>query len=206
MTGKLGVVVAVSRPEGVGLAGFHEALFAVLADRLQQSVARAFPCVVGNHEVMGNQTRQQLEDVVGLDRLARAHHFGSFQGAPSRKHRKPVEEPLLGRGEKVVGPVDGGAQCLLPFDRDAPTATEEPEPPVESPRQFTGVHRADPRGRELDRQRHAVEAPAHLHDSVRVGRVQLEARLHGASPIHEQAHRLALAQRRHIHPVFGHRE
>ena len=44
------VVITVTRPHGVGLAGLAELFQRVLAHRLQQPVAGSAPAVVGHHQ------------------------------------------------------------------------------------------------------------------------------------------------------------
>ena len=128
-------------PQRVGVAGLGEAFLAVLADRLQQPVAGVGPGVVGNDQRPGDQVREQLEDVVALDRITRAHRLDRVERAATGEHRQAVQEPLLGFAQQVVGPVDRGPQRLVTFDRVAVAAGEEPEPPIQPSRQLSRVHR-----------------------------------------------------------------
>jgi hypothetical protein len=72
------------------------------------------------------------------------------------------------------------------------TAGEQPEALVEQARDLARSHGDDPRGRELDRQRDAVEPAADLRD----GSVGREIGPNGASPLAEQPDCVALGQRR----------
>ena len=184
----------------IGIAGVDEALFAVLANRFQQPVPR-LGAVVGDDERTRHQAREQLEHLVAVDRITRAHRFGGLERAPSREHRQAAQQPLLGLAQQVVGPVDRGAERLVALARDPPATRQEPE--VEAPDDLARVHRGDPCGGELDRQRHTVEAPAHRHDVASIGVVNREVGLHCPGPLREQAHCVTIVGRRDAGVVVG---
>ena len=198
--GELRVVLRVAGTQLIGIAGVDETLFAVLANRFQQPVAR-LGAVVGDHEGTRHQAREQLEHLVAVDRITRAHRFGGLQRATSREHRQAAQQPLLGRAQQVVGPVDRGAERLMTNACDPPATREEPK--VEVSGDLTRAHCRDACGGELDRQRDAVEAPAHRHDVASIGVVDREVGLHCPGPLREQAHCVTNVGRRAAGVVVG---
>ena len=201
--GELDVVVTMPSSHRVGVAGLGEAFLAVLADGLQQPEAGIGAGVVGNDQRPGDKVREQLQDVVALDRITGADRFGRVERAAPGKGRQAVQESLLGFAQEVVGPVDGGPQRLVTFDRAAVAAGEQPEPPVQSSRQLGGVHRGDARRRQFDRQRDTVEPSTHLRDRVGVAGVDLETGLRALRPLDEQADGLTRTHSGEIGRVVG---
>ena len=94
----------------------------------------------------------------------------------------------------------------MALDRDPFPAGEEPEASIETPGQLGRVHRRHPRRCELDRQRHPIETPTHLRDSLGVAGVDREVGLCRPRPIHEQPHRFTFIQRSEVHTLVGHVE
>ena len=108
------------------------------------------------------------------------------QLAAAREHRQPREHPLLVVEQQVVAPVDDGLQGLLARQRRARAAGQQPEPVVQAGEDLVGRERTRAGGRQLDRQRQAVEAGADLAD--RPGEVvgELEASTGGRRSGDEQ--------------------
>ena len=76
----------------------------------------------------------------------------------------------------------------MPGQRGSAAAGEQREPVVEAVGQLGRGQRAQPRHRQLDRQRHAVEGPADLGDRRGVAGVELEVGQHRGGPVGEQPH------------------
>src|SRR5689334_1779712 len=112
-----GVVAGVAGPPPFGLAGLVEAFLAVLADRLQQPVSALWAGLLGHHQRTCHQARQQLEYRAGIDILTTAYRLSGLQGAAAREHSQSAQQPLLGLGEQLKGPVDRGPQRLVTFHR-----------------------------------------------------------------------------------------
>lgn len=72
-----------------------EPILAVLAQRLEQPMARAGPGALGGQHRLVDQPCQQIDDIEGLDALARADVFGRGQVEVAGKHRRAVEHQLF---------------------------------------------------------------------------------------------------------------
>ena len=104
--------------------------------------------------------------------------------------RQPLEHPLLGGFEQRVAPFDRRPEGLLALGHVAGRAAEELEAAAEPVAQRLRREQAEAGGRELDRERQAVEPAADLGDrrGVVVGHVEVGA--HGAGAVDEQLDRL----------------
>ena len=107
-----------------------------------------------------HQAIQQIEHVGRSDGAVRAHRFRRRQHPASREHREPSQQRALGIGQEVVAPVDARAQRLLPRQRRAIALGQQPEAVGQARRHRVHRERARARGRKLERQRNAIEAPA----------------------------------------------
>ena len=87
-----------------------------------------------------------------------------------------ASERLLGRLEQVVAPVDRVAERALPRRQIVGAAGEQVEPLLEPAEDRLRREQLDARGRELDRERQAVEAAADPGHRGRVLVGELEAR------------------------------
>src|SRR5205823_1920329 len=83
-----------------------------------------------------------------------------LEGAAAGEDGESLRQGLLGFGAEVVAPVDEGAQGLLPGQRRAAAGGEEAEAVVQALRDLLRRERADPRRRQFDGERDAVEAVA----------------------------------------------
>jgi hypothetical protein len=174
------------------------AFLAVLADRLQQPVAALGPGFPGHHQRTRHQARQQFEHRAGIDALPAADRLGGLQGAAAREHRQPAQQSLLGLGEQLEGPVDRGPQRLVTCHRAPPATREHRETPVQAAGQLGRGHRGHPRRRQLDRQRHPIQALDHCGDRRRVLGGHLEPGLDRGRAFGEQAHRRRVGDRLQI--------
>ena len=89
----------------------------------------------------------------------------------AREHGEQAEEPLLVRRELVVAPLDGRLKRLMTRHRGPRSAGQQAEAIVEPLADLIDREHLDPRGRELDRQRNAIEPPADLGDSCALAAV-----------------------------------
>ena len=129
------VVIAVTRPDGVGLAGLAELFQRVLAHRLQQPVAGSAAGVVGDH--------QRLVDEQGENDQAPG-------SAPRHRRRRPLGR-RRGRSHPKTPPAGGTTPVRV---RSAAHATNPPRratsaggaPRCAHPRSTTGSGRAGRRG------------------------------------------------------------
>ena len=93
-------------------------------------------------------------------------------------------------------PHDRGLERLLTRHHRAAAAGKEPEPIVERVGDAARVHHADPRCRELQRQREAVEPSADPRDGLELLLVGCEAAPRLTRPLHEEGLRSLVVERR----------
>ena len=150
--------LGVALPELVGLAGPLELGGRELADRLQHPVTRATRRLASADEALVDERLQRVG-------VRRADGLGRLVRATACEHREPYEEPLLLRREEVVRPADGRVERLLARIGVAPALELDVPEPFE---QLLRREDRDARGRELEREREVVEAPAELHGRGRL--------------------------------------
>jgi hypothetical protein len=150
------------------------------------SVARS----LGDQHRLRSEAGQRVEDIPRLEVFAGDGDRG-LRGERTGEDAETVERPPFHLVEQRVRPLDGRPQRLVAFDGRTPSPGQETETLVEVTRDLHGCHRRHASSRQLQRQRHPVEAPAHLENPGDVGVVHREAGpgIHGAR--HEQLHRLA---------------
>ena len=184
---ELGEVDRMAPAPCIRVVGVGESVERELPKGLEQPVAhRSIGGFVGVHHRLGHQAADGLDRVPGVDAVTGDHGGGVGPGEAAREHAQAGEDPLLHRGEERVRPFDRGPEGLVTLDRAAATAGEQPEPLVEQGDDLVGVHAHDPRRRELDRERDAVEAPADLRDRPGIARVHGEARPRRRGAVDEQ--------------------
>ena len=161
------VVIAVTRPHGVGFAGLAELFQRVLAHGFQQPVAGSAPAVVGHHQRLVDQQGELIEHLVALHLTGAGDRLGGVEVEAAQKRRQPAKQHPLGLGQQGVRPVHRGAQGLLAAHRGARTAGQQPEPVMQAVEDFGQRQGTHPRGGELDRQRQTVEARADFGHRLR---------------------------------------
>ena len=136
---------------------------------------------------------------------------------PPAKTARPREELPVLRAEQVVAPVDRRAERLLARRLVARPAGEQLEAPLEPGEQRLRREQLRARGRELDRERQAVEADADLGDRGRVRGRHGEVGLDRLRALDEERDRVVLrellelrqvrrvgqAERRHLELVLA---
>ena len=193
----------MTAPDLVRFPRFVEPLRRVLPDRLQQPVPRRDADLLGDRERLLDEPFEQVEDVDGVDVAVGGHELGGLEVEAAREHREAAQHRPLLVAQQVVGPVDGGPQRLVALDRRAAATGQEPEALPEPLRDLRRRQRARPGGRELDRERDAVEAPADLDDRVDVAGVDLEPGPDRARPLGEQPDGFALERDGHARSARG---
>ena len=98
--GQRRVVIAVTSPHGVGLAGLAEFFQRVLAHRLQQPVPRCASGIVGHHQRLVHQQGEQIQHLEALHVTA-GDRMGSVQVESAEKHRQPTEQDAFGCEQRV---------------------------------------------------------------------------------------------------------
>ena len=85
-------VTSVPGAQHLRLAGFYESIASVLPQRLQQSVAQRCNGVVGDHDRLGDEAREEVEHSGCLDIFSRAHDLGRVEGEATREDRESPEQ------------------------------------------------------------------------------------------------------------------
>ena len=187
-------VLGVPAPDLVGLAARLEPLERVGADRLQHREARlAVGLLLLAEQAVVDQRRE-----AGQDARAAADRLGGLERAAADEDGEPREERLLVRPEQRVAPVDRRAQRLLARGQVARAAGEQVEALLEPGEQRLRREQLRARGRQLDRERQAVEPDADLGDRRRVRARDGEVGLDRLRALDEERDRLVLRQRREL--------
>ena len=132
------------------LACVDEQLRCELADRLEEEKAIVAD---GLQQAQVDQRGQRLE--VGVADL-----LGRLERESAGEDREAREEPTALLVEEVVAPRDRRPQCALTLRCVARASGEERQSSIESLEQRLRSEELGPGGRELDRERKAVQAPA----------------------------------------------
>ena len=138
-------------------------------------------------------------------RLGRADGLDRFEREAAHEHAQPREQVLLGVVEQAVAPEDRVAHGLLALGQVGPARSRELERVVEAAKQVLRLHQLDARGRELDRQRQAVQAVTDLRHGRRVVLIDLEVGTHRLGAVDEKADGVVLAHAR-VDAVVGQAE
>ena len=152
--------------------------------------------LVGDHQGLVDEVGQQVGDVLGLDLVAGAHGLGRLQRATAGEDGEQLEHPPLVVEQQVVAPLHHGAEGLLPGQRRAGAAGQEPEAIVEAVRELLHGDHAHAGGRQLDRQREPVEARADVLDDG-AGIERALGRASGAGAVGEELDRIVDGERGH---------
>ena len=175
----------------IGLVGGDQFLERVLAQQLQQPVARDRAVGLCRHQGALDESPEQVQrgETVGATGTIAAGD-GSRQTEVERtlEHPEVAEEAAflgcqqgrreLDRGPHRIVPVAGGAG-----------AAQHVEALIEDRQQIARRDRSRPGGGELDRQRQSVESTAQLGDIGEQRRVRLQRRSRCRRPLEEQRNR-----------------
>ncbi|MGW0949591.1 hypothetical protein ACWD4O_44665 [Streptomyces sp. NPDC002623] len=190
--GEAAVEVAVQHADAFPLTGLGELLRAVLADGLQQPVARPALAFGDEDDGLGDQTIEEIEDVCAGDPVHAglgdpcADALGRLQAEAAGEHRQPVPQQPLGGRAQLMAPVDECPQGPLPGAGGAAAAGEQGEAVLQTVRHLFDGERAQPGGGQLDRQRQPVESGAQAGDGVPVGVGDVELRTVRGGPVAQQ--------------------
>ena len=153
----------------IGLAGRLESLAAVLAQSLQDGIARPLACrQVRDRERLVDQPRQQVEHGLVAREVGPADRFARVEVEAVSEDAQPPEEHPLGLAKEVVAPVDRRAERPLTRQGRAAPAGQDPEAVLEAGEEVVESEDVDPGGRELDRQRDAIEPATDTRDHLGV--------------------------------------
>ena len=199
---EVGVEGSVSVPQSVVAPCVDEMLAAVLAHRLEQSVAGLAGRSGHVHHGLVDEAAEELQDIqlVGAGAGGDVRRGGEVE-APG-EHRQGVEQALLVGGEELVRPVDRRPQRGLPRRQvgEATGRGEEAEPVAEAGEEIGRAQQPDPGGGQLDRQRQPVQMPAYLGNDRAVLFGQREAMTGRRGALDEQLDRVVLRLQRFDRP------
>ena len=119
--------------------------------------------------------------------------LGRLEDPAAAEDAEPDEQALFLVVEQLVAPLDRRPQRLLALGQVAPAGGEERQPVLQPAEQLVRLEHLHPGGRQLDRERQAVEAAADLGQPAVVA---AEARQHGLRPLPEELDRRRLRERR----------
>ena len=156
------VVGAMPLLKAVEVAAGGKSLQPVVAHGLHEPVAVARAALVDLDHRLGDEIGDQVEQVERVDRVVGDDGLGRFERELAREHREALEDDLFPRLKQPVGPVNRSSQGLMTSACRATSLPKQPEPLVHAGEDRGGAHRRDARGRELNRQWDAVEAPTQL--------------------------------------------
>ena len=153
-----------------GVVVGRELLGGELPDGLQQPETPTEPAGLDDEHRPLDQLRQQVIDSGEVRRRSAPVAARRRQRCRGRdvegpgEDRQPMEEELLGSGEQVVGPPDGGAKRPVAF-RAGPAATGQQAKAIAEPGHQIRRGKGSAAGRgQLDGQRDAIKATADLLD------------------------------------------
>ena len=89
-------------------------------------------------------------------------HLRGIEIKATQKRRQPAKHDPLGLGQQRMRPIDRGPQGLLAAHRGTGTPGQQPEPVAQTIKNLGRRQRPHPRRRQLDRQRHPIQAGADL--------------------------------------------
>src|SRR5262249_22671101 len=145
------------------LTGLDEPVEGIEADCLEQSIAPLGR--VERDERFVDERAQYIDDLRTREVVAGADAFRSFDREAVDEDGQPAKEHTFARGEELEAPVERCGERLLPLPRSARPPREQSEPVVESTGDLWRREMAYAGGRQLERERDAVEAPADLDDA-----------------------------------------
>jgi hypothetical protein len=184
--GEEGLQVALPGP--MRLAGLGESLQGVAAHGLEQAETQAAVPLLDRDQRAVGEGGEQPEDLGRLDPPAGADALRRPRGDAAGEDPQATEQRALRFCEKVVAPVDRGAQRALARKGGARSTGQEAEAIGEPVGHHRRRQRAHPGRRELDRQGNAVELSADADHGRRIGAGEHEASPGPSRALHEQPH------------------
>ena len=141
------------------LAAFGQLLERIAARRLEQAIAGDGAADIRRDQRLRHEIDDAVDDLRGAGLIFARRRDRGLQGEAAGKNGQATQHQARAVVEQVMAPIERGAQRLMSRQRGAPTAGEQLKTVVEARRQRLQAERGRARGRELDRQRNAVEAP-----------------------------------------------
>ena len=182
-------------PELLRLALGEQAVLGILANRLEQAIARPPASRFDDDKRLVDEGRNEIEHLTGIHRPVGAYRLGGIERPTAAEHRQPPQHRLLAPRKQPVAPVDQRFQCLLARKGRATPSGEETKAIVETAGDLLDGEEPGSRGRKLHCEWDPVEAPAYLRKRRSIPFAEIERLIEGASPLDKEPHRLAAADR-----------
>ncbi|HLW12350.1 MAG TPA: hypothetical protein VKU81_06600 [Casimicrobiaceae bacterium] len=182
--GELYAVAQVPIADDTGVAGQFHPLCRIFTNCFQHPVVRVVH--LHHHQRFFHESRHEVEHVRPIEIIAGGDRFRGFECKVARKNRKPPEQHALWLRQQLVAPVDQRAQRLLPRERCAVAARQQPETVIQAGGNGLDSDRAHASSGEFDRQRNAIQSVADLRDVRGVVLGQVKRRLRGHRSLDEK--------------------
>ena len=197
------VCEGVPRGDLVALATFRELFDRELADRHQHAEAGLASDFRLAHQALLDERAQDLEDVAPELASGTADRLDLREHSTGDEDTDPREESTLGDLEKIPAPLDRAAERPLAFG-EIPGGRGKNVQPLPQLRQHR-LRREDlyASGRELDRERKAVQPVDDLGDGCGVVRSHAEVGPHRHRALHEEPDGVGLREDLERRESFG---
>ncbi len=173
--GHRGHVVSVHRVAQLPLAALDQALAGVVAQRLEHLVAGDPVHAPAVQQRALDEPVEQVEQLVLVHPITGAHGERRVEVRPAGHHRQAFEHQLLALVEQPVGPLDRALERAVALVSAPARTGQEREVVVEAVGDLQRRERAHARGRQLQRERQAVEPAADASHGRGVGGIDAEA-------------------------------
>jgi hypothetical protein len=187
-------VLAVAAADQVQVAAGLQLLAGELPQGLQHPEPGLAVGGVGAADQRLVHQRGQPVDGVQPQPLRVADRLRRLDRPAAGEHRQPGEQPPLGGVEQVVAPGDGAAEGPLALREGPGPGGEDREALLQPGQHLLGRQDLGPGGRQLDRQRQAVEPDGDLRHGRGVLGGEAEPGPHRLRPLDEQPHGLGPAE------------
>ena len=193
--GHRGHVVGVHRVAPLPLAALDQALAGVVAQRLEHLVAGDPVHAPAAQQRALHEPVEQVEQLALVHPITRAHGQRRVEVRPAGHHRQAFEHQLLALVEQPVGPLDRAPKRAVALVSAPARTGQEREVVVEAVGDLQRRERAHARGRQLQRERQAVEPAADASHGRGVGGIDAEAPVREPRAVEEHRARLGADDR-----------
>jgi hypothetical protein len=163
-----------------------ETLPCVLAKGLEQDEPKVGAALLGLQQAAFDQAGEPVHEIQPEILCRTADRIDRLQSCAPREDGEPREQMLLRLLQKLVAPVDGGAERSMPVGRIAGAALEQRERALHALEERGRREDSRARRRELERKWQSVQRDTHLCHGVSVAYRELESRSSRAGAFGEE--------------------
>ena len=174
---RVGEVLGMTSGDGLDLAGILELAGRELAHRLQHPEPGDGAVLAHLDQRLVHQALEQGQHHGPGDAVAGGHGLGRVDGERSGEHREAAKQSLLRLGQQRVAPSDRALDRLMPRADPSLATCQQADRVGEALDDLRRREHPATRGGELDGERYALEAIAHLDDGRDVVVGELEPRV-----------------------------